>query len=248
MASASSATYTWNPANDDWLSEAYSRIQIRGDQVTYDKIMEAERSANLLMVEWNNKGQNQFQLTTATIPLSSVTGVTTTGQVAGSYFGPATLQIFTSLVIVNYTPSNPLSGFSVPQIRLGRADYEQIPYKTNVGRPDRYFWDTSGLTVAGNFMQLWPIPDNAATYTLRTVSFQRMQDVGGLYNLAPVKYEWYEAFVTGLTAKLAEKFQPEAFESKTMLANAAWMQAVSGGRERGPTRFRVDPRSATSWR
>jgi hypothetical protein len=245
---AATGTYNFNPAEDDFVAEAYSRIQIRGDEVDTQKIVDAERSANLLMVEWNNKGQNQFQLQLAIIPCSTVPNIATTGQIAGSFFGPNTLQVFTSVCITNFTPGNPYSGFSVPMIRLGRADYEQIPYKPDPGRPDRYFWDTSGLTIAGNYMQLWPMPNPVNVYTIRAWTFQRTQDVGGLTNLAPVKYEWMEAFNAGLTARLAEKYQPSLFLEKTQIANAAWALAVSGGRERGPTRFRVDARSATSWR
>jgi hypothetical protein len=245
---APTGTYAFNPAEDDFIAEAFSRIQIRGDEVDTQKIVDAERSANLLMVEWNNKGQNQFQLALAVIPLSGVTNVSTTGVIPGSAFGPATLQVFSAICITNSTPGNPYSGSSVPMIRLGRADYEQIPYKPNPGRPDRYFWDTSDLTIAGNYMQTWPMADNPSTYTIRAWTFQRIQDVGGLTNLSPVKYEWLEAFNAGLTARLAEKYQPSVFVEKKGLAELAWQQAVSGGRERGPTRFRVDARSATSWR
>jgi hypothetical protein len=243
-----SGTYNFNPANDDHIAEAFSRLQIRGDEIDADKITDAERSANLMMVDWNNAGQNQFQLALAVIPLSSVPNVATTGKVPSTFFPPAPLQVFSSLVVVNNNPGNPLSGFSIPQIRIGRADYEVIPYKTDPGRPDRFFWDTSGLTIADNYMQLWPMPDNPATYTLRTWTFQRIQDAGNLAQLAPVKYEWLEAFDAGLTARLAEKYKPDQYAAKTALAMAAWNRAVSGGRERGPTRFRVDGRSATSWR
>lgn len=247
-APATSGTYAFAPAEDDFIAEAYSRIQIRGDQIDTQKIVDAERSANLMMVEWNNKGQNQFQLQLSVIPCSTVPNIQTTGQIPASFFGPAPLQIFSSVCITNYTPGNPYSGFSVPMIRLGRADYEIIPFKLNPGRPDRFLWDTAALTIAGNYMQLWPIPVPAAAFTIRAWAFQRIQDAGGLTTLAPVKYEWLEAFNCGLTARLAEKYMPSLFAEKTALAVAAWTLAVSGGREHGPTRFRVDPRNAVSWR
>lgn len=247
-APATSGTYNFNPSEDDFIVEAYSRIQIRPDQIDTQKIVDAERSANLMMVEWNNKGQNQFQLALSVIPCSTVPNIGTTGVIPASFFGPSTLQIFSAICITNFTPGNPYSGFSVPMIRLGRADYEIIPFKLNVGRPDRFLWDTAGLTIPGNYMQLWPIPGPVAAYTIRAWSFQRIQDAGGLTTLAPVKYEWLDAFNSGLTARLAEKYQPSLFAEKTALAVAAWTLAVSGGRERGPTRFRADPRNAVSWR
>lgn len=248
-----SGTYGFqSTANDDWLAESFSRLQIRGDQITSDKITDANRSANLMLAEWNNKGQNQFQLQESTIPLASVTGIgsggANPGNIIASYFGPATLQIFSSIIVVNQTPGAPLSGFSIPMIRLGRADYEVIPFKLNTGRPDRYFWDTSGLSIAANNMQLWPVPDNVGTYAIRAWTFQAPQDAGSLVNLAPVKYEWVDAFCSGLTARLAEKYAPDQYDKKTAQAENAWRLAVSGGRERGPSRFRVDGRSATSWR
>lgn len=229
-----SGTYTQS-ANDDYLAEACARIGIRGDQINADHIQEATRSANLMLASWAADGYTQYDMT-----LAEVTFTPNVGVYAQALFAPGTLQIFSSIIRVSNT-------FDVPMVRISRYDYEQIPYKTDLGRPDRFFWDGLGNTLGQRYMQLWPVPD--MTYTARVWCICRSQDTGSLINSPDIGFEWIDAFSAGLAARLAEKFRPDLFDSKMALAGGpglpggAYMIARRGERERGPSRFRLDYRT-----
>lgn len=229
-----SGTYTFQPALDDYLTEAYSRIQIRPDTINSTHIVEAIRSANLMMAVWANAQINQFQL-----KLCEVTVTQGNPTIPAASFHAGALQVFSSVLHRD--------GFDVPMIRLARYDYEQIPSKTNTGRPDRFFWDGAGVDLSSRYMQLWPVPENS-TDVVRAWVICRPQDAGGLVNTQDIGYEWYDAFAAGLAARLAEKFAPGLYEEKVQIAVGALQLASQGQRERGPTRFRVDYRQTSSSR
>ncbi len=227
-------TYTFQPALDDYLSEAYSRIQIRPDTINSTHIVEAIRSANLMLSVWPSMAAQQFQL-----KLCEVTVTQGQPAIPAASFHAGALQIFSSVLHRD--------GFDVPMVRLARFDYEQIPSKTNTGRPDRFFWDGAGVNLSSRYMQLWPVPENS-TDIVRAWVICRPQDVGGLSNTQDIGYEWYDAFAAGLAARLAEKFAPALFEVKAAAAAQALTLAQQGQRERGPSRFRVDYRQTSSAR
>ena len=59
----------FNPTFPQLLAESFSRILIRPLQITQEHIVEALRSANLMLIEFQNHGVNQFQLIEQTIDL-----------------------------------------------------------------------------------------------------------------------------------------------------------------------------------
>ena len=223
--------------------ESFARIGIRGDQINPDHVSEATRSANLMLASWAADGYKQYAMQFVDVTFNP--GV---GQYAQSLFAPGTLQIFSSIIRVSNT-------FDVPMVRISRFDYEQIPYKANLGRPDRFFWDGAGTTLGVRYMQLWPVPD--LTYTARVWCICRAQDFGNLVNAPPIGFEWIDAFAAGLAARLAQKFRPDLYQAmkleaggpdmpanpQTGYAGGAYIIAKRGERERGPSRFRVDYRT-----
>ncbi len=229
-----SGTYTFQPALDDYLTEAYSRILIRPDTINSTHIVEAIRSANLMLSVWPSMAAQQFQL-----KLCPVTVTQNVATIPAASFHAGALQIFSAVLHRD--------GFDVPMIRLARYDYEQIPSKTNTGRPDRFFWDGAGVDLSTRYMQLWPVPENS-TDIVRAWVICRPQDVGGLVNTQDIGYEWYDAFAAGLAARLAEKFAPALYQDKVAIAGQALQLAMQGQRERGPSRFRVDYRQTNSAR
>lgn len=237
-----SGTYTQS-ANDDYMAEAFSRIGIRGDQINADHIQECTRSANLMLASWAADGYKQYAL--QFVDVNFTIGV---NNYAGTLFAPGTLQIFSSIIRVNNT-------FDVPMVRISRFDYEQIPYKADPGRPDRFFWDGAGTTLAARSMTLWPVPNMA--YTARVWCICRAQDFGNLVNDPGIGFEWVDAFSAGLAARMAQKFRPDIYQqmkleaggpdmppnSQTGYMGGAYIVAKRGERERGPSRFRVDYRT-----
>lgn len=250
MANTFSGTYT-QYASDDYIAEALARCQIRGDQVNADHIAEAQRSANLMLAYWAADGFKQYDMQLTTINFTP--GVSVYAQ---PLFAPGTLQIFSSTIL---TGSGTFFGtFSVPMVRISRFDYEQIPYKADLGRPDRFFWDTLGNTLGQRYMQLWPTPN--ITYSARVWCICRSQDFGNITQSPDIGFEWVEAFSAGLAARLALKFRPDLYSMlkqeaggpdmplnpATGYMGGAYLVAKRGERERGPTRFRVDYRTKES--
>lgn len=239
---SSSGTYTQTQyALDDYLGEALSRIGIRSDQINADHITEATRSANLMLASWAADGFKQYDLQLVTLSTEDAVN----GVIDYSYFPYGTLQIFSGIIRVNST-------FDVPMVRISRYDYEQIPYKSDMGRPDRFFWDGLGNQLSDRYMQLWPWPNPANIYDLRIWCICRAQDVGTLVNSPDIGFEWIDAFSAGLAARLARKYRPDIVNDMLVeaggpgIAGGAYQVAKTGERERGPSRFRVDYRTRES--
>lgn len=57
-----SQQYAWVPAAAEFILDAYSRIQIRGREITPEHLIEARRSANLLLGDWSNLGVNLWKI------------------------------------------------------------------------------------------------------------------------------------------------------------------------------------------
>ena len=215
---------------------------MRADQINADHITEATRSANLMQASWAADGFKQYDLQLVEID----TSVAVNGQIAYTNFPYGTLQIFSGIIRVNQT-------FDVPMVRISRYDYEQIPYKSDMGRPDRFFWDGLGNQLSDRYLQLWPWPNPALIYSLRFWCICRAQDVGTLVNSPDIGFEWIDAFAAGLAARLARKYRPDLVAELKQEAGGpdmpgvgAYYVARTGERERGPSRFRVDYRTRES--
>lgn len=228
-------------AFDDLVAETFERIGIRADQINNDHLNSCARSTALMLVAWANEGFKQYQL-----KLYQPTLTPNQGQLSlanGFTFPTGTMQIFSSIIVV---PGGGSQQYSVPMIRIARYDYEAIPDKANVNRPDRFFWDGAGTTLDQRYMQLWPVPDQA--YSLRIWCVVRSQDIGGLTNTPDVGFEWQDAFAAGLAMRMAEKYAPDRLQEKQAIFSVAYSLAKQSERERGPVTFRVDPRTRTSAR
>lgn len=234
---ATTNTFTYLPAQDDYLTESLARVGVRSDMINADHINEAQRSCQFMLQSWSNRGFKQFQLQLSTVTVvAGQSQILSTG-LAGA-FPVSTLQIFSSIIQVPGGGTTPY--FDVPMVRIGRYDYEQIPYLGQTGRPDRFFWDSS-FPVGSRVANLWPVPNQS--YNIRAWCICRNQDVGGLAINSDIGYEWWDAFAAGLTERLAEKYAPPMLAEKKLRADEAYMLASQGERERGPIRIRVDTRT-----
>jgi hypothetical protein len=240
---ATSGTYTYVPAQDDYLTEALARVGVRSDMINADHVNEATRSANLGLAAWSNRGFKQFQMQLSTVTVTAGQSQILSTGVAGTSFPVGTLQIFSSIIQVPGGGTTPY--FDVPMVRIGRYDYEQIPYLGQTGRPDRFFWDSS-FQLGSRVANLWPVPNQ--TYNIRAWCIVRNQDVGGLAYNSDITYEWWDAFAAMIAERLAEKYAPSMLQDKTARAEAAYSLAAQGERERGALRLRVDTRTRYSSR
>src|SRR6185437_11163167 len=87
---------------------------------------------------------------------------------------------------------------------------------------------------------LWPVPDQNGPYVLYIYAVTQVQDAvlpGGVQMDLP--YRFFEAFASGLAAKLAWKYPPPMASGVTpekldMLAQRAWMKAAKNDSENVP--------------
>lgn len=124
---------------------------------------------------------------------------------------------------------------SVPSRRifpLSRADYISIPNKQQTGTIANYQIDRNLTQV----INLWPTPNNV--YAVLIYNYARyMQDVGAFINNVDSPQRFYEALVSGLAAKIAQKFAVDRFDTLNTLAEQAYQVAIAQDVERVPLRI-----------
>jgi hypothetical protein len=220
---ATSGVRQFNPQFAELLSEAFSRIQIRPAAVTQDHIVEAVRSANLMFVSFANRVQHQFQLQEVTQALTASDP---------TYDLPAGgLDVWSAVVRKD--------GVDTPVWPMARVDYQRIPSKTQEGRPFNYFVERGKVGNTRRTITFWPTPDGTSADEAIMWVLMRPEDATGLPENISVAWEWFDAYACDLTARLAEKYAPELYDGKSIMAERAFLSAKGADRERAPTRFRM---------
>jgi hypothetical protein len=196
----SSGTYNFNPAASDLVLTAFSRCGKSGAVLTAEHLSMASIEANLLNVEWGNRGVNLWESALIQVPPSA-----TLTQGTNSYVLPAT----TISVIIAYIETG--SGQATNDRVMGPLstyEYNAISNKLVQGPPSAYWYDRQITPL----LRLYPTPDNGGPYTMFARVLQQIQDVvlpAGVTLNAP--YRFFDAFVAGLSARLAVHYAPERF-------------------------------------
>lgn len=187
-------TYTWfSPDLGDVVSEAWERAGMASTAIGNDHLESILRSMRwLLNSEWLTLGFRQWQF--ELVSLTTSVGVP-------SYILPAEVLTVADAVLIRSnraTPINPMS----------RSDYLEIPDKTQLGRPDRYLVDRQYNQVQ---LTVWRTPENS-TDVIQYWAFKNNSQPGNAlqYQLAMPPHV-QEAFVSGLSAKIAQKFNQPRF-------------------------------------
>jgi len=220
---ATSGTRSFNPQFAELLGEAFARINIRPAAVNQEHIDEAIRSGNLMFVSFANRVQHQFQMQRA--QLTMVGGTATYNLPAGA------LEVWSCVVRKD--------GQDTPVFPMARRDYEYIPDKTNEGRPFNFFVERGKVGNDQRTITFWPTPDGTSADTAELWCVMRPQDATGLPEEIGIAWEWFDAYACDLTARMAEKFAPEKYDEKSLMAERAFLIAKGADRERAPTRFRM---------
>lgn len=216
---ASSGTYTNAPEIADLTDEAFERCGIDPATLTARHLRSARRSLDYLMIEWANKGIHLWAVESKT-----------TDMIASTASYVTETNIITPLEVVIRR-----SGLDTPVFPMTRDQYHAIPDKTIEGMPTNYWFDRDASTPT---LYLWPVPDTA-TDDLIYYYLRRLQDTGTAAGTPDIPYRWYEAMVSGLAAKLSEKFAPDRENFLRNKAGARYKEADVEDRERAPTTFKV---------
>jgi|TARA_R110000744_G_scaffold124515_1_gene230059 hypothetical protein len=193
---ATSGTVAFRLDVEQIITEAYERCGIDAQTRTGYQAVSARRSLNLLFSEWANRGINYWTLQNNTVSL--VDGQT-------QYTLPVgTIDLID--VVVRETVGSTISD-TVLQ-RMSIADYNQLPDKTDEGKPSQYMLNKQYTPV----MYLWQVPDSSTAYSLVYWSINQLEDITASNEDADIPYRWSDCICAGLATKLALKFAPDRFQ------------------------------------
>lgn len=220
---ATSGTTAFNLDLTELIEEAFERCgaEMRSG---YD-MRTARRSLNLLFADWANRGINMWTIDSGSIPLVA---------------GTATYSLPTDTVdlmehVIRTGAGNAATQADLTITRISVPTYASIPNKLQQARPIQivvHRTEAPSVTV-------WPIPDNAQTYTLVYWRLRRIQDAGNGVNTMDVPFRFVPALVAGLAYYLSMKL-PGAMERMQALKlqyDEAWTLASDEDREKASVRF-----------
>jgi hypothetical protein len=221
---AVSGTTAFNLDLTEIVEEAFERA---GSEMRtgYD-LRTARRSLNLMFAEWANKGLNMWTFEQGTITL--VAGTAT-------YNLPAdTVDLLEHVIRTGAGNSATQADLTITRISV--STYATIPNKLQQARPIQVWiqrlQDIPTITV-------WPVPDNAQTYTFVYWRLRRIDDAGTGVNTMDVPFRFLPCMVAGLAYHLALKV-PGGGERLMVLKqqyDEAWDLASSEDREKAAVRF-----------
>ena len=187
---ATSGSVTFRPNVEEVISEAFERCGIDPQTRTGHHAKSARRSLNLLFSEFANRGINYWTITQNTLTLANGTS---------NYTLPVgTIDILDAVIRED----------DIDQIvnRITIQEYNQIPNKTDTGKPSQYMLDRQYTPV----IYFWNVPDKA--YTLNYWVMNQIEDITESNEDTDVPYRWTDTICAGLASKLAIKYQPEKFQ------------------------------------
>jgi len=209
----------------DYVEEAFERcgLELR---TGYD-LKTAQRSLNLMLAEWANRGLNQW-----TINQKSIIAVKDTIVYTIDSTNPTSvidvLDVFVRETVSGTTTDLPLT-------KLSRAEYAHIATKTSTGKPNQYFIDKQ----ISPTITIWPAPDKSSTYTLYLNTLSRMDDADAGTNTMEVPFRFYPCLAAGLAYYMALKRTPEKVPLLKQLYEEEFERALSQDQSRAS--FRVAP-------
>ena len=226
---ATSGSKNFEPDVGEFIEEAFERcgIELR---TGYD-LKTANRSLNIMLAEWANRGLNQW-----TIAQKSVAMVKdTTAYNIDSTNATAPIDVLDAFI--RETISSEAT--DLPMARINRAQYSSTPKKSSTGKPIQFFVDkqlTPTITV-------WPAPDKSSTYTIYMNVLTRMDDTDVGANTLDMPYRFYPCLAAGLAYYISLKKAPERTGILKQLYEEEFLRALSQDEERTSLHIGPDLRS-----
>ena len=213
---ATSGTVAFRPNVEEIITEAYERCGLDIQRRTGDQAISARRSLNLLFSEWANRGINYWTVTSNTLNLVEGTS---------SYDLPAGVFDFLDVVIFD---SADATRTDTILNRITISEYNQIPNKSDTGKPNQYMLDRQRQTGSNNIYKifLWQTPDRS-TYRLNYYAMTQLEDITLSDQDADIPYTWSECICAGLASKLSVKYAPDKYPLLKQIYNEAFEYASS---------------------
>lgn len=217
---ASTGTYAFGPSTADLTLNAFARIQIRRPELTTQHLTDAAMEANLLQVEYSNKQPNLWRSELYTQVLTASDG---------NYVLPARMiAIIAAYISTDNGDSTTTDRIIGP---MSAYEYAAISTKSTEGPPTS-FWMNRQIAPEIN---LWPVPDDAETYTLKLRILSQIQDAALPSGSTPdTPYRFFDAFTASLSHRLARIYKPELEMARKADAKEAWGIAANQDTEAVP--------------
>lgn len=215
-----SGTYNFNLNNSDVVLEALDRIQVRGPAVTSSHMVSANRSLNLALQTWSNRGVNLWAVDLQTIDL--VAGQKTYD------IPPETIDILDVYYVQPVSTAPSINRILEP---ISRTDYAAYSNPDLQGIVTTYWFDrTNSPTIT-----FYQVPAQGSPYTVNYYRLRRMQDASiAAGQLPDVNYRFLEALCADMAARLAEKYNPGLEQGMRLKAKMTWDEAWAEDREKVP--------------
>lgn len=226
------ATTAFNLDLGELIEEAFERCgsELRSG---YD-LKTARRSLNLLLIEWQNKGLNLWEVEQGQIVLH-------TGQAV--YDLPIDTVDLLDHVIRTGSGQNQ---FDLTISRISGSTYSTIPNKNAQGKPiqvwiNRQTGATTPTGIAYPTINVWPTPQAPdSQYTFVYWRLRRLKDAGNAVNTQDIPYLFLPALVAGLAYYLAMKL-PNIDINRGAALKAVYDEqfqlAADENREKAPVRM-----------
>jgi hypothetical protein len=193
---ATSGTFSFSPALSRLVIAAYSRIGVRRTEIVVEHMKDAEFESNLLLCEWSNQQ-----------PLLWVSELDTETLVASTATYSLGAEVVALQMVYISTTDDDGNTTDRPLGPLSTVEYHAIPRKLDEGFPTSYWFDRQKTPQ----VTLWPVPDDADTYTLKMRVVRQVEDAvmaGGIN--VEIPYRFNTAFVDGLAARLGAVYPEKA--------------------------------------
>lgn len=226
---ATSSSKNFEPDVAEYIEEAFERcgLELR---TGYD-LKSANRSLNLMLAEWANRGLNQWTIAQKTVAMVK----DTTEYNIDSTNGTAPIDVLD--VFIRETVSSETT--DLPMTRLSRAEYSHIVNKSSTGKPNQYFINKQ-ITPT---ISVWPAPDKSSTYTVVMNVLTRMDDSDSATNTMEVPFRFYPCLTAGLAYYISMKRAPERTAMLKSMYEEEFTRALSQDEDRASFRISPDIRS-----
>ena len=226
---ATSSSKNFEPDVAEYIEEAFERcgLELR---TGYD-LKSANRSLNLMLAEWANRGLNQWTIAQKTVTMVK----DTTEYNIDSTNSTAPIDVLD--VFIRETVSSETT--DLPMSRLSRAEYSHIVNKSSTGKPNQYFINKQ-ITPT---ISVWPAPDKSSTYTVVMNVLTRMDDSDSATNTMEVPFRFYPCLTAGLAYYISMKRAPERTAMLKSMYEEEFTRALSQDEDRASFRISPDIRS-----
>ena len=215
----------------DYVEEAFERcgLELR---TGYD-LKTANRSLNLMLAEWANRGLNQWTINQKTLAMVK----DTTSYTIDAFTPTATIDVLD--VFIRET----IGGVStdVPMTRMSRSEYANMSVKSSTGKPNQYFVDKQ----ISPTITVWPAPDQNSKYDIYLNVLSRMDDADAGANTLQIPFRFYPCLAAGLAYYLAMKRAPDKVQMLKALYEEEFQRALSQDEDRASFRVAPDLRGYT---